>query len=102
MLVPIGSMYGIFTYIYHKNQPIVGSYTIHGWGLYINQPPYIKRCLDGVPILNSKENILANGRIDYHPSTGPQKYTRWHTWMFRKLGSMVSKWVITPIYTIYK
>ena len=25
-------MYGIFTYIYHKNQPNVGSYfTIHGW-----------------------------------------------------------------------
>ena len=24
------SMYGIFTYIYHKNQPNVGKYTIHG------------------------------------------------------------------------
>ena len=29
--LPIGSMYGIFTYIYHKNQPNVGTYTIHGW-----------------------------------------------------------------------
>ena len=28
--IPIGSMYGIFTYIYHKNQPNVGKYTIHG------------------------------------------------------------------------
>ena len=28
--IPIGSMYGIFTYIYHKNQPNVGVYTIHG------------------------------------------------------------------------
>ena len=27
---PIGSMYGIFTYIYHKNQPTVGEYIIHG------------------------------------------------------------------------
>ena len=27
-LFPIGSMYGIFTYIYHKNQPNVGKYTI--------------------------------------------------------------------------
>ena len=27
---PIGSMYGIFTYIYHKNQPNVGKYTLHG------------------------------------------------------------------------
>ena len=27
----ISSMYGIFTYIYHKNQPNVGKYAIHGW-----------------------------------------------------------------------
>ena len=27
---PIGSMYGIFTYIYHKMKPNVGKYTIHG------------------------------------------------------------------------
>ena len=27
---PIGSMLGIFTYIYHKNQPNEGKYTIHG------------------------------------------------------------------------
>ena len=26
----IGSMYGIFTYIYHKNRPNVGKHTIHG------------------------------------------------------------------------
>ena len=30
-IVPIGSMYGIFSYIYHKNQPNVGKYTIHGF-----------------------------------------------------------------------
>ena len=24
-------MYGIFTYMYHRNQPNVGKYTIHGW-----------------------------------------------------------------------
>ena len=29
-LNPIVSMYGIFSYIYHKNQPNVGIYTIHG------------------------------------------------------------------------
>ena len=29
---PIPSMYGIFTYIYHTNQPNVGKiYAIHGW-----------------------------------------------------------------------
>ena len=27
---PIGSMYGIFTYIHHRNQLNVGKYTIHG------------------------------------------------------------------------
>jgi len=28
-------MYGIFTYIYHKNQPNVGKYTIHGsYGIF--------------------------------------------------------------------
>ena len=32
---PIASMYGIFTYIYHKNQPHVGKYTIHGWYGYV-------------------------------------------------------------------
>ena len=30
-LIPIGSMYGICTYIYHKNQPNVGKYIIHRW-----------------------------------------------------------------------
>ena len=28
---PIPSMYDLFTYIYHKNQPNVGKYTIYGW-----------------------------------------------------------------------
>ena len=28
--LPIPSMYGIFTYIYHKYQPNVGKYTIRG------------------------------------------------------------------------
>ena len=28
-------MYGIFTYIYHKNPPNVGKYTIHGWYGYV-------------------------------------------------------------------
>ena len=34
---PKQSMYGIFPYIYHKNQPNVGKYTIHGW--YGNEGP---------------------------------------------------------------
>ena len=35
---PIGSMYGIFPYIYHKNQPNVGKYTIHGSYWHVNLP----------------------------------------------------------------
>ena len=30
-MLPIPSMYDIFTYIFHKNQSNVGKYTIHGW-----------------------------------------------------------------------
>ena len=29
--IPIPSMYGIFTYIYHENQPNVDKYAINGW-----------------------------------------------------------------------
>ena len=29
--LPIGSMYGVFDFIYHKDQPNVGNYAIHGW-----------------------------------------------------------------------
>ena len=36
---PMASMYGIFTYIYHKNQPNVGKYNIpyiyHTWILWV-------------------------------------------------------------------
>ena len=35
LIIPIASMYGIFTYMYHRNQPNVGKYTIHGsYGIY--------------------------------------------------------------------
>ena len=38
---PIRSMYGIFTYIYHKNQPNVGKYTAHGsYGYGSNLPTF--------------------------------------------------------------
>ena len=47
-LFPIGSMYGIFPYIYHKNQPNVGKYTIHGsYGFWLKLvfESSFKRCL---------------------------------------------------------
>ena len=31
VILPKASMYDIFTYIYHKHQPSVGIYTVHGW-----------------------------------------------------------------------
>ena len=39
--MPISSMYGIFTYIYHTYQPNVGKYTIHGWYGMINYQPQV-------------------------------------------------------------
>ena len=35
-VIPIGPMYGIFTYIYHENQPKVGTYSIHAAYIYIS------------------------------------------------------------------
>ena len=45
-IIPIGSMYGIFNYIYHENQPNVGNYTIHGsYGIEIPLPlPFDSGC----------------------------------------------------------
>ena len=41
--LPIPSMYGIYiyTYIYCKNQPNVGKYTIHGWYGVLLEPDHI-------------------------------------------------------------
>ena len=39
--LPKESMYGIFTYTYHQDQPNAGKYTIHGWyGFCICSPPW--------------------------------------------------------------
>ena len=44
-ILPRCSMYGIFTYIYHTNQPTIGKYTIHGsYGLWdIKHPCFCRR-----------------------------------------------------------
>ena len=44
--IPIGSMYCIFTYIYHQNLPNVGKYTIHGSCgiLYFTQVCFFAEC----------------------------------------------------------
>ena len=68
--IPIGSMYDMFSYIYHINQPNVGKYTIHGcygiwylaavlgWGFFGDgsqkpheyQPGFMGLCSLGFPI----------------------------------------------------
>ena len=43
---PIGSMYGIFTYIYHENQLNAGKYTIHGSSGEVTLKKHHKKTLD--------------------------------------------------------
>ena len=58
--IPIASMYGIFTYIYHKNQPNADKYTIHGWyGIFflsLNNIPF-ERYHD--PVLQLRKMLAA-------------------------------------------
>ena len=43
---PIGSMYGIFTYIYHKNQLNAGKYAIHRSSGEVTLKKHHKKTLD--------------------------------------------------------
>ncbi len=44
--MPIGSMYSIFTYIYHKNQLNIGKYTINGsYGMVIIVSYYLLKAV---------------------------------------------------------
>ena len=62
-ILPIGSMYGIFTYIYHRNQPNVGKYTIHG--SYGIEKPW-------------KTNVSPEGDSDRHKITWtPPLFSEW-------------------------
>ena len=73
-------MYGIFTYIYHTNQPSVGKYTIHGSYGNWDDPPsgrsfcfhHADRC-EGVmesPIMTS--GPVLNGDVDHRKKTYPK------------------------------
>ena len=56
--MPICSMYGIFTYIYPKNDPNVGKYSIHGayghgefpWGFSMRPSPSPADCAQRVAL----------------------------------------------------
>ena len=52
-------MYGIFTYVYHQNQPNVGKYTIHGWyGLYFHIFPTLRIQISHLPCFHVGKHIL--------------------------------------------
>ena len=58
---PLASMDGIFTYIYHKNQPNVGKYTIHGW--YGERFVYHQYLSWGGPEIYQKKNEIYEKNI---------------------------------------
>ena len=84
ILEPIVSMYGIFSYIYHKNQPNVGIYTIHGsYGEGTEsssmQPWWLSRAhLVGMlmvwPPQKPKNHAGCQGKMFPWPQLGPKRW----------------------------
>ena len=66
-------MYGIFTYIYHKNQPKVGVYTIHGsFGLWKLRAPVL---------FPGDESVVSDTNVNQTNQTK-------HNWESLDLGSI--------------
>ena len=58
-------MYGIFTYIYHENQPNVGKYTIHGsYGLGPSEKKKSYYIREGEVCLGRKDTYTADVSIE--------------------------------------
>ena len=112
----IGSTYGIFPYIYHKNQPNVGRYTIHGsYGYGIVMFVFCGVLGSGhVPSINGLAARMKPQRS--HPRAAKEATENAETekgWTeggaFRLLGCPVGrklgptvKGSVGPIYTVYK
>ena len=86
--VPIGSMYGMYTYIYHKNQPSVGKYTSPmdpmGYGISIFWTMFFSFQI---------WIFIKGGRPCIH-HWRPGSFTRrisWVTWSWRSLKRKWSK-----------
>ena len=65
--LPIGCMYGIFTYIYHKNQPHVGKYTspMDGMGWVRSEHPHsIGFGVKHIGHIHMKNVAFRRGRMD--------------------------------------
>ena len=70
----IGSMYGILTYIYHKNQPNVGKYTIHGsYGL--------ERCLFFFPLNGPQRLVSPSHSLPVNRSSEFPTFRGWFQWL---------------------
>ena len=99
---PIGSMYGIFTYIWLKFMVNVGKYTIHGSSRFRKktsrtQAPKPRQAPEAVTWSLMETWSVIWGEIHKIP-------TRWAPLLGcpRKLGSMVSKWLFhLPINGVY-
>ena len=74
--VPIPSMYGIFsTYIYHKNQPNVGKYTIRGsYGVSIVMDPEKKPESEVMP----QESVFFSKKL-WHGAVKRFFFVGWET-----------------------
>ena len=67
----IGSMYGIFTYIYHKNQLNVGESTLHGWYGYVDiignplTTQFVVQMISSVQGRAASWSLLKLGAVDF-------------------------------------
>ena len=69
---PRWSMYQIFTYIYHQNDPNVGKYAIHGWSGYGSKQWY------GKFPCGFRSHFLSPAQVRYLRSSAME--TRWPNW----------------------
>ncbi len=87
---PIGSMHGIFTYIYHRNQPNVGKYTIHGFYGYLRFLAlwYFDLTLPLLPPTKTREAFIPDRRMVHQGGVGTRCYLPigCRCWWFRNPG----------------
>ena len=72
-------MYGIFTYMYHKNQPNVGKYAIHGWygtGIAFEKEQFNERTWTPAGASEEKAEFFRaeNSQDEVHESSTKRRY----------------------------
>ena len=83
---PIPSMYGIFTYIYHKDQPNVGKYAIHGWHGFGK--------IKHIPVFSSSPRILSISHLRRLRGQREQKKVGKHVGNTVSIGKIHPHWVL--------